>query len=265
MSARLKSYIEKIESGKPLNYRSFLRALEKEGISQAIIRDNIRVVPQGGNSLYRVDFIDKSFLDNLKSRVVTDDMSRADAALKNKSHAVRVNGSFILRRVGLAHPEVVIIDSEGGYFPSTTSNRKALVIENRQNFLSITLTAAFLQKYCDVNITGEWDVLFGAGGEISNHLHKRYLSNYSTIYMLLDLDVGGFKVAKALAARTPEANHSFIVPQDIDKRLELVDQEAPQNVIEQAYLVGKTESFLANATQSIMKHRKVLEQESYIA
>ena len=265
MSARLKSYIAKIEAGKPFNYRAFLGALEKEGISQALVRDKIKTSPQGGNTLYRADSFDEGFLGRLKSLVVTGDMSRADAALKNKSHAVRVNGSFILRRTGLSHPEVVTIDSGGEFLPSTTNNRMALVIENRQNFLSIELTAAFLKRHCDMSITDEWDVLFGAGGEISNHLHERYLSNYSTICMLLDLDVGGLKVAKALAARAPEAEHSFILPRDIETRLESIDQEAPQSVVEQAYLVGKTRPFLADATRFIMRHSKVLEQESYIA
>ncbi len=263
MSARLKGYIEKIEKGEPLNYSAFLRVLEKEGMSQVFVREKIRVSRQGGRSLYRVDYIDDSFLDSIKSRVVTQDMSRADAALNNKSHAVRVNGSFILRRVGLVHPEVVIIDAEGGFFPPT-KNRKALVIENRQNFLSIESTIAFLKKHCGITITEEWDLLLGAGTEINNHLHERYLSSYSNIYMLLDLDVGGLKLAKTLAAHTPAADHYFILPQDINLRLATVVGKASQEVIEQVFQMGRI-PFLYHAARSIIKQKKILEQESYIA
>lgn len=264
MSARLKRYINKIERGEPLNYSKFLGVLAKEGVSPALVREKIRMSRQGRSALYRVDHIDDGFLVSIKSLVVTKAMSRADAALKNKSHAVRVNGSFILRRMGLAHPEVVIINAEGAFFPSTT-NRKALVIENRQNFLSIELTAAFLKEYCEINITDEWDLLFGAGGEIGNHLHERYLSSYSNICMLLDLDIGGLMVAKALAARTPTADHYFILPRDINLRLEGVVGKASQEVIEQALEIGQATPFLARAARSIIEQKKTLEQESYIA
>ena len=264
MSARLKRYINKIERGEPLNYSKFLNVLTKEGISPALVREKTKISRQGRSALYRVDYIDDRFLANIKSRVVTKDMSRAEAALNNKSHAVRVNGSYILRRVGLAHPEVVIIDPKGAFSPPT-NNRKALVIENRQNFLSIELTAAFLKEHCEINITDEWDLLFGAGGEIGNHLHERYLSSYSNICMLLDLDIGGLRLAKALAARTPAADHYFILPRDINLRLEGVVGKASQEIIEQALELGRATPFLARAARSIIEQKKTLEQESYIA
>mgnify|MGYP000452517310 CR=1 FL=1 len=263
MSARLKDYIKKIEAGQPINYSAFLGVLERMGISQVSATALINVTKQGRSPLYRVDSINEDFLKQIKSKVTTKTTTRAVAAQQNNSHAVRVNGSYILRRTGLGHPVVVVIDSEGNFTPAT-NNQRTLVIENRQNFLSIEHTSTFLQQLCGIEITDEWDVLFGAGGEINNHLHERYLSQYSCVFMLLDLDIGGLNIAKTLATRTPLASHRFVLPTDISMRLKAIKEVATQEVIETAFLIGRSAPFLSNAAQYIVTHRKTLEQESYI-
>ncbi len=258
------SYIEKIEDGAPLNIKALLNILEKEGISQVAATNNMCVARVGKSTQYQVESINQDFLEKLKSLVMHSNATRADAAKLNKSHAVRVNGSFILRRIGCAHPDVVIIGDDGA-FSSSTGNRKALIIENRQNFLSIEATINFLQTHCDLTIDSSWDVLFGAGGEISNHLHTKYLAVYTEVFMFLDIDLGGLKVAKSVSKRAPKARHHFILPYDINNRLKSSPVIATQETLEATYKIAKSTPFLLEASNCILSNKSTLEQESYLA
>lgn len=264
MSSKLKGYLEKIEQNKPLNYKAFLSVLEIEGVlyDEAIKNMDIRRV--GKSSQYLIESITPTFKAKLGALTMDINASRAQAARLNKSHSVRVNGSFILRRLGAAHPEVVIIANDGTC-SGTSVNKKALIIENRQNFLSIEDTIAFLHQYCSLTIDSSWDVLFGAGGEISNHLHSQFLSEYTDIFMYLDVDVGGLNVAMALASRTPNAQHHFVLPHDIGERLESLPIKANQSVLEEAYRIGLSIPFLHEASSNIVNNQNTIEQESYLA
>lgn len=264
MSSRLRSYLEKIEQGKPLNFGAFLRLLAQEGVLTNVALEKVRKQRVGTSNLYRVESIDPDLLNALREKALAPGSTRATAAVANKSHSVRVNGSFILIRKGLDHPSVAMIDAEGDYVCPVAQGTRVVVIENRQNFLSIERTSSFLQEYCGLDISSGYDIIFGAGNEITNSLHSRFLDAYEEVLMLLDLDPGGLSMAKTLAGLCPGAAPYFLLPLDIDERLSRINGHATQAAVEQAFTFYQTTPFLHTAASLIVRHRKTLEQESYL-
>lgn len=257
-------YLDKISKGQSVNARAFKKSLLSAGISIDEIHAYLSFTSGSSTKLNEVVFLDPSFkskLEVLSSAQNTS--SRNLAATQNFSHDTNVEGSFILLRHGTNHPEVVIFDAEGSFSTRPTESC-ALIIENRQNFLSIEATSSFVDRECNLDITRGFDVIFGAGNEITNALHSTFLSLYDRIYMLFDFDAGGFQIAATLASITPGSEHVFPIPNNLESRLKKVVLHANQDTLSKVYTLGTNNSFLEIPSKLVVNHKKTIEQESYL-
>ena len=261
--SRLLNYIKNIDSNTPINLNSFFKCVDKLRLSQRCEPQNIKTTKIKG-SLYTVDWINDELMRELRILAADDGQSRALAATQNRSHSVKVNGSFLLMRGKSENPVVVMIDGTGEFYYPTFQSKQALVIENRQNFIDVEVMIAFLEKHTAFEWEQEMNVIFSEGNEISNALHKKFLSNYDRIYLCMDVDLGGLTIAKNLMTLLPDTEFNFLVPDDIEKRLDRVVERESPHYIEDVIKIGLSTSVLAPYAKLIKDKQKTLEQESYL-
>lgn len=185
-------------------------------------------------------------------------------ATQNNSHSQNVDGSLLLVRNGSNHPQVALINGNGIATYPAQQNKQALIIENRELFLKIEQTQTFLQRYCDMPNLAHFDVIFSIGNEISNQLHQGFLSHYERMYLFFDMDLGGLTIAKNLANALPTKKMLYVYPHDIHERLSNVVQLELNTTISTIMTIAKDYPQYADVAHILMKHRKKLEQESYL-
>lgn len=262
MSKRLRKYLEAIASDRPVSLNALLIEAQRLGVARDFLTAGLASERYRGD-LYRLSFTDVALRQTLQALSLKDDATRVDAALTGRSHSIAVEGSYLLRRTLGRHPEVVLFDSEGNTSP-TGSKKQALIIENRQNFLSIERCLDGVAAHCSLLVTENFDIIFGAGREITNHLHTRYLAGFDDLYLLFDLDEGGLSIAKILADHLPSVHLHFLIPADAAVRLQGQARRASQKTIDAVYRLAMDCPMLAPAAGLIMDSRKTLEQESYL-
>ncbi|MCF2948790.1 hypothetical protein L0668_11780 [Paraglaciecola aquimarina] len=262
---QVEKYLKKIDEGKAIDYAQFLNLLNSPELNlDATNRDfEVRRVGTNTYKVTRVALWLRVQLDNIIGEIYKD---RNSAAKQNNSHAYNVNGSMLLVREGAIHPQVVMFDTDGNYLPKREWHDYALLIENRQNFISIDKTLSFIKTYCDI---GDVDLqkaltVFTEGNAISNALHLRFLCKFKSIFLLLDVDAGGLQIASNLLTLLPNSNVVFLVPSDIKDRLKTVRAPAKTISIEKAIRLGRKHPELTHVAQLIYKTERELEQESYL-
>ncbi len=260
MGTRLHIYIEKIEQGISINYPAFLKLAK--GFERYAGEASFTTEKIGKDSWKVVDY-KTSFFEWLKSQSQSSNGSKNEAATQNRSHYVDASCSMLLLREGLDSPRPVMIDEASGsnFKPH---NRQVLIIENKANFFYILQTATFLAQYCQVDLNKKWDVIYGSGNEITCKLHREVLSHYQNIAMHFDVDLAGLHIAKSLAALTPKAAHHFVLPYDIEHRLQHVEIGIDETAKEACFKVSREVAFLKNAAGVIYNTGKTLEQESFL-
>lgn len=261
MSRRLRKYLEAIAATRPVNLRAFLAEAELQGIPRASLAEGLRSERERGD-LYRVRIVDIELERRLASLALADEAGRAAAAATGRSHRVSVEGSFLLRRTLAGHPEVLVFDGAGGFSPAG-AGRWALVIENRQNFLSIEAGLTVLDRLCGLRVTAEFDIIYGAGREIANHLHRNYLAGFERVYLWGDLDAGGLSIARSLMAGLPDTPVEFLLPADAAERLGQ-GRPATAKCLDEVFRLASECPALAPAAKLILDSRRTLEQESYL-
>jgi len=255
-------YLKKIKDGQPVNARAFKNSLLSAGITLDQILAGLSFTSGPSTKLNQVEFLDFGFKERLEALASAQGTSSRNlAATQNFSHNTNVEGSYLLVRNGTGHPEVVIFDPQGNP-TSSPNNPYALIIENRQNFLFIKATSNFADRECDIDVARNFDVIFGSGNEVPNELHSAFLSQYERIYMLFDFDAGGLKIAASLAEITPESEHSFLIPKNLEQRLEEVAVHASEGVLSKVYSLGEKYRFLKAPSMLIVNHKTTIEQES---
>lgn len=261
---RLKQYMEKVDEHEPINLNKFFRLLDSFNLSEMRKPSDIEAIKHQGD-LYVVLSIAEGLNNQIRMLLPLSGVEkRAGMATQNKSHSVKVNGSFIIKRAGVSEPIIVMIDSQGEYRKDIEQPDTALLLENRQNFIDVDKTLAFLAKRTHFNVEHDMDVIFTEGNEISNSLHKPFLSQYKHLFLCLDIDLGGLLIAKNIASLLPNTSFDFLIPDDISSRLERVVEVKPSDYLDKVINAGRSHPELKLAVKLIKDSRKTLEQESYL-
>lgn len=215
---------------------------------------------------YCITHINSELERELQHLIASIGNDRVSAARQNRSHNHKVDGSLLVVRQGLQHPNVVLFDELGKYQYPNNQSQLALIIENRQNFISITKTVHFLQKHTNLASVciDELDIVFAGGNEVSNTLHKSFFEQYQHIYLCFDVDLGGLTIARNIIALLPDKSITFLVPSDIDTRLRAVTEIQSSTYVDEVISIGCACSQLSSYAKLIKDHRRILEQESYL-
>lgn len=261
MSSALGIIINKIEKGQPFNMISLTNLLVKQGFSREDISVAF-VTKRLSKTRWVAINVDPHFMGLMKDLVVEPGATRAEAALIGKSHSVNVSGCILTKRQGTGDPSVVMIANEAS-FNTVPTSRKALIIENEENFIHINRTYDFLLAHCGIDIS-DVDVYLGRGGYITNNLAKPLFMAYEHIYLYLDIDIGGAIIAKKVATMSPGSNIKFIIPNDIEDRLPLIKSTAEPEALEKFYKETISHPFLHDALRLVQKHKKFIEQEVFL-
>ncbi|UZE97232.1 hypothetical protein [Alkalimarinus alittae] len=261
---KLARYLQKISSERPIDLGAFYRLLNTIRLDVSFSQDEIRATKVKGNK-YIVTYLPPSLKRCLEQIARGSEAeTRSEAAVQNNSHSVKVNGSFLIIRKGVSDPKIIVFDGDGNLTKDYARADTALLIENRQNFLNISETLEFLADNSNVDFGLDIDVIFTSGNEVSNSLHSSFLRQYKELFLFLDLDLGGLQIAANIMVLTDNYQHQFIVPDDIEKRLERVQTTASPEHIDKVIEIGVKFDALAPFARLIKKHRKTIEQESFL-
>lgn len=273
-AARLRKVLANIDAGKPINLSLFLKTIEKLNLRDRFTMADIESSKVSGDK-YRVERIKPALIEALRVYAGHDNQDRISAANQNQSHNKKVIGSYLNVLLSAhennlaAHPVFITFNEEGvvTYPPDTLLAREAaedlLIIENVQLFLFWQRTVAFLRESCHFK-SKSFDIALGRGNEISNNYHKRYLSGYKTIYMCLDIDLGGLMIAKNIVNLVPGTPYQFLMPNDIDSRLNQVAELIEAKTLNDIRTIGSRYAGLSKAASVISNHTKTIEQESFL-
>lgn len=264
MSSRIRSYLEKIRSGNPINFASFRRALTQELVGESEIDRAFKAVLIGPRS-YRVQVQDAERFERIVARFSgQNETTRIGAALSGDSHQVNVSGScLILRSLQQSHPVVVLMD-ENGYSCPIAIAPVLLLVENLENFLAFEATLNLLTEWLDVDCSN-WQVVFSAGNQISNRLHTDFLQHYKKIFCLFDLDLGGLKAYSSLKNMLPDRELHFVLPDQLEPRLNashwILSVEEREELLRYRNVTPEVDQLISLMRAS----RRKLEQETYLA
>lgn len=260
---QIKRYLDNIENNKPINLSKFFKVVDMLSLETSRASDDIKAYKHSGD-LYIVTEIEVKLKEELYLLTSSNDWSREGLAQQNRSHDANVDGSFIIIRSSDNLPTLITIGGNGEVVSGFEHKEQALFIENRQNFLKINETMKFIKEYTNTDLTPDFDIIFTEGNAITNALHKPFLSKYKNFYLLLDLDLGGLTIAKNLTELLPNTPMKLILPLDIEERLSKVVEVKPHDYLKKVFDLGNNYPLLTVAASIIYKHKKILEQESYL-
>lgn len=260
---RLSGYLTKIQRNDPINLPKFSSVIDKLVLSSGYSSKDISARKHGGD-LYIDVRIPSALLEELTLLATGLGGTRIEAARQNRSHSVKVNGSIIIMRKGEELPFVVMIDNHGMAISPSSQSQIALLIENRQNFINITTTLRFLIQKTSFEHFPSMDIILCDGNQITNSLHKTFLSHYSYLYLFLDFDLGGLCIADGISKLLPEIEYKYLVPDDIQTRLNNVVELQSHQYIDDVIQLGVMNNDLAPYAKLMRDNRKVIEQEGYL-
>ncbi|MDO6677091.1 hypothetical protein [Shewanella sp. 4_MG-2023] len=261
----LRKSMRDIDMQVPIDLSKFKRSLELLSLGRHLKPEDI-VARKISGQKYLVMSLDYQLKAELEFLLAEPVNNRVGAARQNRSHKCKVEGSLLVLRRGTGYPQVVMFEGTGRHTYPGSLGKTALLIENRQNFISIEKTDLFLTQFVSqfTDEFAELTIIFAEGNEISNSLHKDFLNHFEHINLFLDLDVGGLTIAANLLKLLPEQSFSFLLPDDIGRRLDDVVEVTSPVKVEEAIKIGLTIPLLAPAAKIIKDYRKTLEQESYL-
>jgi len=261
--SRLSNYIKNIDAKKPINLNAFYKLVDSLRLTyKREVQDVIATKHKG--QLYIITLINDALMSELRVLAIDNSHSRAAAAIQNKSHSVNVNGSFLLISEPFLSPVVVMIDADGQYNCPIPQSKQVLVIENRQNFIDADQMVRFLEQHTAFKLLPKMNIIFSEGNEISNALHKKFLSQYDQLHLCMDVDLGGLTIARNLMSLLPDSQINFLVPDDISERLDKIIEREQTGYIDEVIQIGLSTPLLAPVAKLIKDKQKTLEQESYL-
>jgi hypothetical protein len=260
---QIKRYLDNIENNKPINLSKFFKVVDVLSLETSRASDDIKAYKHSGD-LYIVTEIEAKLKQELYLLTSSNDWNRESLAKQNRSHGANVDGSFIIIRSSNNLPTLITIGGNGEVVSGFEQKQQALLIENRQNFLKINETMKFIKEYANSDLPPDLDIIFTEGNAITNALHKPFLSEYEHLSLLLDFDLGGLTIAKNLTELLPNTSMKLILPLDIEERLSKVVEVKPPDYLEKVFDLGSNYPILTVAASIIHKHKKILEQESYL-
>ncbi len=263
MSKQLSSILKKIDEGIAVNLQTFLKTIERVGLNTSEIKNSLMLERSKGD-LYYVSFKDFAIREQLHKVALNKDQTHISASLQNNSHSYNVDCSFILARRLFDHPYVITFNEDGQYYsPENDICSRLLVIENLSCFMNIEKSIKFLQSNCGYSPDINSCIVFGAGNQINNKLHDSFLKSFDQVFLFLDVDVGGLKIAKTIASIC-KSSVRFIIPSNIEDRLREVEVGLNENQREYVFATGNNTPFLADICSVMLKTNKSIEQQSFI-
>jgi len=259
----IKRYIDNIDNNKPINLQKFIGLVGQLSLSYTFQPSDVSARKIKGQQ-YQVIEINECLIKELRALVNDIGSDRISSSRQNRSHKCKVDGSILLVRERNSHPKVVLFDEDGSFSGINQNSDRALLIENRQNFIAIDKTLTFLNREADLCFEPPIDVIFADGNEISNTLHHRFLGHYKQLYLFFDFDLGGLIIAKNINALLPDTHKQFVVPKDIEVRLSRVVEKQSSEYIDKVLDIGLADPLLAPFAKLIKDHQRILEQESYL-
>ncbi|MDP3269801.1 MAG: hypothetical protein Q8M40_12265 [Legionella sp.] len=259
---RISKFILDINQGKAINLRRFIALIKNLNLERGIQNTDIEARKLKGE-FYVVAYINNDLMCSLTTLINTG-VSRVEAARQNRSHSAKINGSFVLVREARSDPLLVIVDEHGNYRSTLNYSSKVLIVENRQNFIEIEKMVQFLIAHTSFKYEDGINVIYSEGNEITNSLHQQFLSRYEQIFLCLDFDLGGLRIANNLMNLLPNTTFDFLVPNDIESRLDQIQECVNKEYLDQVINLGIVNAKLAPYAQIIKNKKKVLEQEGYL-
>ncbi|WP_323752343.1 hypothetical protein [Marinobacter sp.] len=204
----MKSYLEKIRKGQPVNYPAFLKKLPEH--AQRLHRD-IFTTQKVSVNRWLVTVNDAAAFENL-SEMATVPASRVEAAKQGDSHRHATGVSFVLayhqKQPGPRPDAVVIVgdDVDIGFERATN----VLVIENEQNFYSYQQMLSFVCDVMGASLELEGcDVVLGGGNRITQAATLKWLAGYQKVFCAFDYDIGGLQMFATMARLLDAVVESF--------------------------------------------------------
>ncbi|MFW1799605.1 hypothetical protein ACG9YX_06130 [Acinetobacter nematophilus] len=253
-----------IDQNKPINIFNFKKIISKLNLQIQVLPEHIYGNQVKGD-LYQITHIEQKLKIELLQLLDEIGHNRISAAQQNLSHQHKVSGSFILIRQIPNHPQVIAFDGDGHYLMQVQPSKIAVVLENRQLFLNVDRVFNFLKSHTSVPCDQPIDFLFGTGNEISNSLHKQFLSTYEHLYLLFDCDLGGLKIAQNLYMLLPNHPMTFVQPNDIEQRLTKVIRLCKPDQLDKVGQLSLTcAAFIKPYASMIRRLNRTIEQESFL-
>lgn len=251
-----------INQGKAINLTRFIALIKSLNLERELQNNDIEARKHKGE-FYIVRHINNDLMYSLTT-LVDSGSSRVETARQNRSHSTKVSGSFVLVREATNDPFVVIVNEHGNYHSTLKYSSRVLIVENRQNFIDIDKMMLFLIDRTSFEYEDGINVIYSEGNEITNSLHKQFLSRYEHIFLCLDFDLGGLRIANNLMNLLPNTTFDFLVPSDIENRLDQIQECVNKEYLDQVINLGICNAKLAPYAQIIKNKKKVLEQEGYL-
>lgn len=263
---RLQQYLEKIEQKEPINFPKFMRLLDSLSLATPYSNRSFNATKVKGDN-YDVEIIDTALLESLRILWSTDTATRVGLSTQNRSHNTSVAGSMLIGQQGVDHPQLFMFDASGHFTLSNgdifAPSNSCLIIENEQNFISADVTVKQLSQANDAPLHPFMDKFYAEGNAISNRLYTGLFSQYTMLYLALDLDLGALKISDNLINRYGADKVRFLLPPQLEERMQRVQSIQPPEYIQSIIPFAKHATLLP-AVHAIKQHRKILEQESYL-
>lgn len=263
MSAIIHSYLVKIEAGDTLNFEALLNRLVDAGYQRpelARIFNSIKL----GKSRYQVSITDPAAFTVLIERFrPSGHPGRIGAALDGDSHRASVSGAYLLMRSLMdPHPVVALYEGDHWRTPRVVAP-VGVIVENLENFLELERTLILVSGLL-YREPGDIELIYGAGNQVTNCLNTVFLSTFTELHCLFDVDPGGLRMYATLRRQLPNVYLRFLVPADIEKRLELsrysLSEQGGQDVLQYVGVSPETDQLIRYMRQK----NTVLEQETYL-
>lgn len=157
----IKSYLEKIDNNNPINLQKFNELVGELSLSHPFKPSDISARKVKGQQ-YQVIKINECLDKELRALANDIGSDRISSSRQNRSHNRKVDGSILLVRKYNSHPKVALFDKHGNYQGINQHSDRALLIENRQNFIDIDKTLSFLRRHACLCFEHPIDIIFGS-------------------------------------------------------------------------------------------------------
>lgn len=264
MSSVIYNYLTKIQHGHPVNLDPLIAKL----VSAGVLRTEISAIISGaklGKAKYNVTVLDRDAFNQLIVRFQPSEAGgRVGAAVDGNSHRVAVSESLLMFRSAAHRHPVVAVTEDGRWLLPRPLGSVGVIVENLENFLRFEETLPFIANLLS-GVSGEIELVFGSGNQVTNKLNASLLSEFSQLYCLFDVDMGGLRMFATLVALLPNNPPVFLAPPDVRERIgrskSLLTDQQRQEIIKYQHLSHETDQLIRFMRDS----SRVLEQETYLA
>ena len=260
----ISKYLEKIKSGKPINFDSFCKQLHQQGYdAQTILK--IFSTQKFSKSSYQVSIIDAEQFAWLQADFPDYTITnRVSAAQAGDSHKHAVSQAMIILWPNQQNQPTVVLNDVNGIKSPVALSQRLLIIENQENFVQKNETLAFLKHQFPGFNDEALDIVWGSGNAISNRLNKAFLNHYQYIDCLLDLDVGGLSIFANLYELTAHPRLNFLLPPCANEQLKNSKIDLQNEHLPNLRKFHENYPILRPAIKLMIGHKKMLEQEMYL-